>query len=225
MTPASGTHPRFISLEGGEGAGKTTVLRALRLALQADGCEVVSTREPGGTPLAERIRGLLLDTVSDGDPQEPVAAETELLLMFAARAQHLHATILPALARGAWVISDRFTDSSYAYQGGGRGLDTTFIAELERRVVPMRPALTLLLDIGVDEGRERARGRDLLNGPDRIEHERDEFFERVRATFLARAAAEPQRIRLVDASRPADVVAADVVARLQQWRATQDLAC
>ena len=214
------THPHFISLEGGEGAGKTTVLRALRQALQADGCEVISTREPGGTPLAERIRGLLLATDADGAP-EPVAAETELLLMFAARSQHVRTTIAPALKRGAWVISDRFTDSSYAYQGGGRGLDMNFIAELERRVVTVRPAFTLLLDIGVDEGRERARGRDLLNGPDRIERERDEFFERVRATFLARSAAEPERIRVIDASRPPDIVAADVVGQLDAWRAQQ----
>jgi dTMP kinase len=221
MSPGD-MHPRFISLEGGEGAGKTTVLRALRLALQADGCEVLSTREPGGTPLAERIRGLLLGNVAEEGGREPVAAETELLLMFAARAQHVHATILPALARGAWVISDRFTDSSYAYQGGGRGLDMAFIAELERRVVPVRPAFTLLLDIGVHEGRERARGRDLLSGPDRIERERDEFFERVRTTFLARAIAEPQRIQVIDAARPPDVVAADVVSRLQAWRERQE---
>jgi dTMP kinase len=222
MMPAGVTHPRFISLEGGEGAGKTTVLRALRQALLADGCEVLSTREPGGTPLAERIRGLLLGNDADDAPQETLAAETELLLMFAARAQHLHGTILPALARGAWVITDRFTDSSYAYQGGGRGLEMDFIAELERRVVPVRPAFTLLLDIGVDEGRERARGRDLAlsgGGPDRIERERDEFFVRVRTTFLARAASEPQRIHVIDASRAADIVAADVVQKLQAWRA------
>jgi dTMP kinase len=218
------THPRFISLEGGEGAGKTTVLSALRLALQAQGSEVVSTREPGGTPLAERIRGLLLGTDADGLPHEPLAAETELLLMFAARAQHLRETILPALGRGAWVISDRFTDSSYAYQGGGRGLDPEFIAELERRVVGVRPGLTLLLDVGVSEGRDRTRGRDLAfggNGPDRIERERDDFFERVRAAFLARAAAEPKRIRVIDAVRPADIVAADAVAQLRAWQDTQ----
>ena len=121
---------RFITLEGGEGAGKSTVLSALRDFLLARGFEVVSTREPGGTPLAEQIRGLLLDT-----HHEPPAAETELLLVFAARAQHVREVILPALQRGAWVISDRFTDSSYAYQGAGRGLDAGFIAELERRVV------------------------------------------------------------------------------------------
>jgi dTMP kinase len=148
-----------------------------------------------------------------------VAPETELLLMFAARAQHLRETIIPALERGAWVISDRFTDSSYAYQGAGRGLDSGFIAELERRAVTVQPSLTLLLDIGVDEGRERTRGRDLaLGGPDRIERERNDFFERVRDAFLARAAAEPQRIRVIDAARQADAVAADAVANLQAWR-------
>lgn len=204
-------HSRFVSLEGGEGAGKTTVLGALRDALQEEGHEVVSTREPGGTPLAEMIRRLLLDP-----SHEPASAETELLLMFAARAQHLHETIRPALERGAWVLSDRFTDSSYAYQGGGRGLDAGFIAELERRVVGLQPGLTLLLDVGVAQGRERARGRDLV--PDRIEGERDEFFERVRAAYRARAAAEPDRFRVIDASQPPDRVAADAVAQLQAWR-------
>jgi dTMP kinase len=153
---------------------------------------------------------------------EPLAADTELLLMFAARAQHVREKILPALERGAWVISDRFTDSSFAYQGGGRGLDPRFIAELEQRVVGIKPALTLLLDVGVTIGRERARGRDLAlsgNGPDRIERERDEFFERVRSTFLARAVAEPGRIRIIDATRAADVVAADAVAHLRAWQA------
>lgn len=211
------THPRFVSLEGGEGAGKTTVLAALRKALQDDGFEVVCTREPGGTPLAEQIRELLLGTAT---PHEPPTPETELLLMFAARAQHVHETIAPALARGAWVISDRFTDSSYAYQGGGRGLDAAFIAELERRVVGLQPALTLLLDLGVDQGRARIRGRDQVegNGPDRIECERDDFFERVRVAFLARADAQPQRFQVLDAARPADAVAADALQRLRALR-------
>ena len=204
------THPRFVSLEGGEGAGKTTVLNALREALLRDGREVVSTREPGGTPLAERIRELLLNPEG-----ERIAAETELLLMFASRAQHVRETVLPALERGAWVISDRFTDSSYAYQGGGRGLDLAFIAELERRVVGIRPGLTLLLDLGVSQGRERTLGRDLY--PDRIERERDDFFERVRAGFLARARAEPARVRVIDAAQPASVVAGDAVAILRMF--------
>ena len=212
MSGALPTHPRFVSLEGGEGAGKTTVLNALRAVLREDGREVVCSREPGGTPLAEMIRGLLLDP-----SHEPPAAQTELLLMFAARAQHVHETIAPALARGAWVLCDRFTDSSFAYQGGGRGLDEAWIGELERRVVGLRPALTLLLDVDVGRGRERARGRDLT--PDRIESERDEFFERVRAAYRARAAAEPERFRVIDASAPAADVAAESVRLLRAWMA------
>lgn len=204
------SHPHFVSLEGGEGAGKTTVLNALRGTLRERGFEVVSTREPGGTPLAEMIRNLLLDP-----SHEPPAPETELLLMFAARAQHVRETIRPALERGAWVISDRFTDSSYAYQGGGRGLDPEFIADLERRVVGLRPGLTLLLDIDVEQGRERTRGRDLH--PDRIESERDEFFQRVRAAYRARAAADPRRFRVIDASQPAQAVADEAVAQLRAW--------
>ncbi|WP_159015284.1 dTMP kinase [Cognatiluteimonas profundi] len=216
MTTTLTAYPRFISLEGGEGAGKTTVLNALRAMLQADGADVLSTREPGGTPLAEQIRGLLLRNEPAG---EDVAPETELLLMFAARAQHLRHTILPALQRGSWVLCDRFTDSSYAYQGGGRGLPIALIAGLEQHVVGLQPGLTLLLDVGVDEGRARARGRD--PSPDRIEREQDDFFERVRNTFLQRAAAEPDRFRIIDASRPADVVAADAVRHLAQWQRAQ----
>jgi dTMP kinase len=207
------SHARFITIEGGEGAGKSTVLSALREFLLARGSEVVSTREPGGTPLAEQIRSLLLDT-----HHEPPAVETELLLVFAARAQHVREVIVPALQRGAWVISDRFTDSSYAYQGAGRGLDAEFIAELERRVVGIEPGMTLLLDIGVAHGRERARGRDLGpggNGPDRIEREHDQFFERVRDGFLVRAKAEPRRFRVIDATRSPGEVAAQAVAHLR----------
>jgi len=212
VTPSGLTiEPRLITLEGGEGVGKSTVLSALRDVLLAHGCEVVSTREPGGTPLAERIRELLLDPT-----HEAASAETELLLMFASRAQHVAERILPALRRGAWVISDRFTDSSHAYQGAGRGLDAAFIDELERRVVGIEPGLTLLLDLGIAHGRERTRGRDLL--PDRIERERDEFFERVRGGFLARAAQFPRRFRLIDASPAAGVVADVAVAALRQYR-------
>ena len=203
---------RLVSLEGGEGAGKSTVIAALRDALGAQGHEVVCTREPGGTPLAEMIRALLLDP-----GHEPPSAETELLLMFASRAQHVRGTVLPALARGAWVLSDRFTDSSYAYQGGGRGLDLGFIEELERRVVGIRPGLTLLLDVPIAEGRARASGRD--QAADRIERERDEFFERARAVFLARAAAEPERFRILDASHPAPAVAAEALALLRAYQA------
>jgi len=207
--------PRLISIEGGEGAGKSTVLSALRDALLADGQEVVSTREPGGTPLAERIRELLL-----GGTGETVHPQTELLLMFASRAQHVREVVLPALQRGAWVISDRFTDSSYAYQGAGRGLDEGYIAALEQQAVGIEPGLTLLLDLGVAHGRERTRGRDLLGGsaPDRIERERDEFFERVRDCFLARAAAHAERFRVIDASPDASTVAASALAALAEHR-------
>ncbi|HEY5781367.1 MAG TPA: dTMP kinase [Lysobacter sp.] len=202
------TYPRFITLEGGEGAGKSTVLSALREVLHETGHEVVSTREPGGTPLSEQIRGLLLDP-----HHETPTIDTELLLMFAARAQHVRETILPALERGAWVISDRFTDASYAYQGAARGGDPVFIAELERRVVGIAPALTLLLDVPVDIGLQRARGR---GAADRIEGERDDFFERVREGYLARAGAEPARFRVIDATQSPQSVAADAVAHVRR---------
>ena len=204
--PDLSTCARFISLEGGEGAGKSTVLAALRHALEAAGETVTCTREPGGTPLAEQIRGLLLDT-----HHEPPAPETELLLMFAARAQHVRETILPALRRGDWVISDRFTDASYAYQGAARGGDIAFIQHLERRVVGIQPALTLLLDVPVAIGLQRARGRGAV---DRIEAEREDFFERVREGYLARAAADPARFRVVDARQPVEAVAEAAVAHL-----------
>lgn len=203
-------YPRLLTLEGGEGAGKSTVMAALRDALLAAGEEVVCTREPGGTPLAEQIRGLLLDT-----HHEPLAPDTELLLMFAARAQHVAATILPALQRGAWVLSDRFTDASYAYQGAARGGDAGFIAQLEQRVVGITPGLTLLLDVPVWVGLERARGRGAV---DRIESENEDFFERVRAGYRDRAAAEPARFRIIDASEPAARVAAQALQALQAHR-------
>ncbi|MDI9239378.1 dTMP kinase [Lysobacter sp. LF1] len=206
------TLPRLVTLEGGEGAGKSTVLAALREALSASGSEVVSTREPGGTPLAEQIRSLLLDT-----HHEPPTTDAELLLVFAARAQHVRETILPAIERGAWVISDRFTDASYAYQGAARGGDLGFIAELEQRVVGIEPGLTLLLDVPVDVGLKRARGRGAM---DRIESEREDFFERVRAGYLARAQAQPQRFRVIDATQPQADVAAQAVAHLRAWMET-----
>lgn len=210
MTEAVVCHPHFISLEGGEGAGKTSALAAIRDLLQARGFEVVVTREPGGTPLAERIRELLLNA-----KDEPLAPETELLLMFASRAQHVREVVQPALQRGAFVLSDRFTDSSYAYQGDGRGLDKTWIEALERRAVGLKPGLTLLLDLDVREGRARTAGRDLW--PDRIESEQDDFFERVREGFRKRAAAEPQRFRVIDAAQPPARVATAVSAAVSQW--------
>ena len=203
------SYARFITLEGSEGAGKSTVLAALREVLADESRETVVTREPGGTPLAEQIRGLLLDT-----HHEPPTTETELLLVFAARAQHVRETIVPALERGAWVISDRFTDASYAYQGAARGGDAGFIGELERRVVGIVPGMTLLLDVPVAIGLQRARGR---GATDRIEAEREDFFERVREGYLARAKADPARFRVIDAAQPADVVAAQAVAHLREW--------
>jgi len=215
MSEAVLRHHRFVSLEGGEGAGKTTAINAIRDWLQAQGHEVVLTREPGGTPLAERIRELLLNNAPALQPAEPLAAETELLLVFAARAQHVREVIRPALQRGAYVVSDRFTDSSYAYQGEGRGLDRGWIADLERRAVGLQPGLTLLLDLDVQIGRARTSGRDLW--PDRIESEQDDFFQRVRAGFRQRAAQDPQRFRTIDASQPPQAVARDVAAALAAW--------
>ncbi|WP_421568582.1 dTMP kinase [Stenotrophomonas sp. PD6] len=218
MSPALHRHPRFISLEGGEGAGKSTAINAIREALHARGHEVVLTREPGGTPLAERIRALIL-TPDEEVAAEPLSAEAELLLVFAARAQHVRQVIQPALRRGCYVLSDRFTDSSYAYQGGGRGLEPEWIADLERRAVGLLPGLTLLLDVDVAVGRARANGRDLW--PDRIESEQDDFFQRVRAVFRQRAAQDPARFRLIDASQDQAGVAASVVAAIDAWLAQE----
>ncbi len=213
MSEALLKHPRLISLEGGEGAGKTSAIVAIRELLQARGHEVVLTREPGGTPLAERIRELLLSP-----HEETLAPETELLLMFASRAQHVREVIRPALQRGAYVVSDRFTDSSYAYQADGRGLDRALVEELERKVVGLKPGLTLLLDLDVREGRARTSGRDLW--PDRIESEQDDFFERVREGFRRRAAAEPERFRVIDASQSPAAVGASVTSAVVQWLET-----
>lgn len=212
MTEALLKHPRLISLEGGEGAGKTSALVAIRELLQSRGHEVVLSREPGGTPLAERIRELLLSPQAQ---EETLAPETELLLMFASRTQHVREVIRPALQRGAFVVSDRFTDSSYAYQADGRGLDRALVEELERKVVGLKPGLTLLLDLDVREGRARANGRDLW--PDRIESEQDDFFERVREGFRKRASAEPGRFRVIDASRSPAEVAEAVATAVARW--------
>lgn len=203
--------PRLLTLEGGEGAGKSTVLAAIRDALCATGDEVVCTREPGGTPLAEDIRQLLL-----APRGETLHAHTELMLMFAARVQHVHETVGPALARGAWVLSDRFTDASHAYQGGGRRIDAALIERLERDVVGVQAGLTILLDVPVDVGLARVRGRGAV---DRIESEREEFFERVRSVYRSRAMSDPLRMRLIDATRPAEVVAREAVAAVEAYRA------
>jgi len=189
----------FVTLEGPEGAGKSTNREYLAEGLRANGIEVLLTREPGGTPLAERIRELLL-----APSDERMAADTELLLVFAARAQHLAEVIRPALARGCVVLCDRFTDATYAYQGGGRGLSTTRIAELEAFVQgDLRPQLTLIFDLPVEIGLSRAAARGRL---DRFEQEGRGFFEAVRQAYLARAAAAPARYRIVDAAQPLEAV-------------------
>jgi len=189
----------FVTLEGPEGAGKSTNREYLAERLRANGVEVLLTREPGGTPLAERIRELLL-----APSDEPMAADTELLLVFAARAQHLAEVIRPALARGCVVLCDRFTDATYAYQGGGRGLSTARIAELEAFVQgELRPQLTLIFDLPVEIGLSRAAARGRL---DRFEQEGRGFFEAVRQAYLTRAAAVPARYRIVDAAQPLDAV-------------------
>jgi dTMP kinase len=197
---------RFITFEGGEGVGKTTQLKRAAAWLQAAGREVVVTREPGGTPRAERLREVLLER-SD----EPMPQACELLLMVAARASHLANLVEPALARGAWVLCDRFTDATYAYQGGGRGVAEADIDALVHIVHPARqPDLTLLLDTPVEIGMRRAHARNGSEGPDRFESERSDFFERVRRCYLQRAAREPGRFRVVDASRAPDEVEASV---------------
>jgi len=197
---------RFITLEGIEGAGKSTALAHVAGLLEAAGREVVATREPGGTPLGEALRALLLDH------RNGMAHDTELLLMFAARAEHLAQVIRPALAAGRWVVCDRFTDSTYAYQGGGRGVPEARIAALEGWVQgPLRPDLTLLLDVPPETGLARARGGGV---GDRFEREDVAFFERVRAAYLRRAEAEPGRFRVIDAARPLEAVHAALAAAL-----------
>lgn len=189
----------FITLEGGEGAGKSTNLAFIKQWLQYQGREVVVTREPGGTEAGERVRDILLHA-----QQLLITPETEMLLMFAARCEHLAKVIRPALAAGKVVLCDRFTDATYAYQGGGRGLSPDRIAAIENWVQgDLRPDLTLLFDLPVEAGRERAGRR---SQPDRFEREDNGFFVRVRETYLARARAEPVRVRLIDASQPLEQV-------------------
>ena len=199
----------FVTLEGPEGAGKSTNREYLADRLRARGLDVVLTREPGGTPLAERIRDLLL-TPAD----EPMAIDTELLLVFAARAQHLAQVIRPALARGAVVLCDRFTDATYAYQGGGRGLPLERIAQLETFVQgDLRPDLTLIFDLPVEVGLARAAARGRL---DRFEQEGMRFFEAGRCAYLQRAEAAPSRYRVLDAGQPLSAVQRDVEALIPE---------
>lgn len=190
---------RFITVEGIEGAGKSTNIAYVGNLLTAAGKHLVHTREPGGTPLGEELRNLLLGHRHDG-----MADDTELLLMFAARAEHLARVIRPALTAGHWVLCDRFTDATFAYQGGGRGIPREHIAVLEQWVQgALRPDLTLLLDVPVELGLQRAGQR---SDPDRFERQKVSFFNAVRDAYLAIASAEPARVKVVDASRPVDEV-------------------
>lgn len=197
---------RFITLEGGEGVGKTTNLEFIEQYLRHRGVSLVRTREPGGTVLGEKIRGLLLESAT-------VDSCAELLLVFAARAQHISEVIRPALASGHWVLCDRFTDSTYAYQGGGRGMDIGFIGLLEQLVQrDINPDLTLLLDLPVQIGMARARRRAEV---DRFETENDAFFNKVRMAYLDRLNVHPERIKRIDASRGIEEVQADIALQLE----------
>jgi dTMP kinase len=203
------TRGRFVSLEGIEGSGKSTLARALAAELRARNVEVVTTREPGGTPLAEQVRALAL-----ARSDEPVPAAAELLLMFAARAIHVQNLIAPALAAGRWVVCDRFTDATRAYQGAGRGLDAALIESLATAAHPgLAPDRTLLLDLSPELGLQRARGRG--EGGDRFEDETLAFFTRVRAGYQAIAAREPRRVRVLDAGAPPALVLAAALSSLQ----------
>lgn len=195
---------KFITFEGIDGAGKTTHLAWFRARLESRlkdaGLHVVLTREPGGTPLGETLRDLLL--------HQPMHLETEALLMFAARREHLASVIEPALARGDWVLCDRFTDATFAYQGGGRGLSIEKLSTLERWVQQsFEPDLTLLFDVPVDTAQSRREG---ARAPDRFERESGNFFERTRSEYLRRAAMAPERFRVIDASRGIDAIRADL---------------
>lgn len=197
---------RFITFEGGEGVGKSTQVVRLADWLRAGGRDVVLTREPGGTPRAEQLRRMLLER-----GEEPMPESCELLLMFAARATHLDNLVRPALERGSWVLCDRFTDATYAYQGGGRGVAETRIDALVEIVHGgFEPDLTVLLDAPVATGMARAHQRNGGEGPDRFETERQEFFERVRAVYLARARRYPSRVRVVEAGGTVEAVEAAV---------------
>lgn len=190
---------RFITIEGIEGVGKTTNIDFIKTLLDAAGKEVLLTREPGGTPVGEAIRNLLLDPAYTG-----MDSNCELQLMFAARAEHLAKVIWPALESGRWVLCDRFTDATYAYQGAGRGIDMAKITRLEQWIQgDFRPDLTLLLDVPVEIGLARANNR---NTPDRFEQEQVEFFARIRQCYLDMAREHSGRYRVIDASQPLDQV-------------------
>ncbi|KAF3981009.1 MAG: dTMP kinase [Methylococcales symbiont of Hymedesmia sp. n. MRB-2018] len=195
---------QFITVEGGDGSGKSTNLSFVKQLLEKSNINIIITREPGGTVVAEKIRKLLLDK-----NEETISEQAELLLIFAARAQHIHHVIKPALAQGKWVLCDRFTDSTYAYQGGGRGMDGKLIELLEHKVQSgLTPDLTLLLDIPVMIGMNRVKKRAEL---DRFESEKKLFFEKVRSAYLTRAENNPQQIKVIDASQSLKKVQKDIV--------------
>lgn len=201
---------RFITVEGGEGAGKSSNLAFIRQLLEQAGKAVIFTREPGGTPLGEEVRDLLL-----GHRHQGMSQDTELLLMFGARAEHIARKIRPALDAGNWVLCDRFTDASYAYQGGGRGIDWQRIHTLETWVQrDLRPDLTLLLDLPVSQGLQRAGQR---SEPDRFESEEEAFFKRVREAYLQIAEQEPVRVKVVDASLALPTVQEQIAALIQAF--------
>jgi dTMP kinase len=205
---------KFISIEGTEGAGKSTALKYIKNYLVNQNIDVVWTREPGGTEIAEDIRTLILHS----GIAEKMAAETELMLMFAARNQHVANLIIPSLNAGKWVVSDRFVDASYAYQGGGRKIDNSYIETLDKWIVQgMYPDLTLLLDISPELGFERAAQRGIEK--DRIESEEMQFFTRVREAYLARAKQYPERMKVIDASVPLFAVEQQISTALDEFRA------
>ena len=202
------TQGQFITVEGTEGVGKSTSMAFIEQWIKSSGKELIVTREPGGTALGEKLRDVLLDA-----KEQSMSDDTELLLMFAARAQHLHEVIQPALDAGKWVLCDRFTDSTYAYQGGGRGIDMSRISQLEQWVQgDRRPDMTIVLDLPVEEGLVRAGKRST---PDRFELEKHEFFNKVRDTFLARASSNPERYKVVDASPSIEEVQQSIQAHLE----------
>jgi len=203
----------FITVEGGEGVGKSTNMNFIKLLLEENKISVVTTREPGGTQVAEKIRQLLLE-----NNEEIISDQTELLLMFAARSQHITQVIQPALLAGHWVLCDRFTDATYAYQGGGRGMDISMIEWLEKTVQHgLRPDLTLLLDASIETGLNRANKRGKL---DRFELEQQSFFERVRANYLQRARQRPQQIKIINADQTLDKVEAEISLNIQELLAS-----